>query len=502
MATKLQALREHLNTVHDLNMATAVLSWDQQTAMPVGGAAARAQQMSTLGRLSHELFTSDKTARLLDEAAAEAAQADYGSDEASLIRVTRQDYADATKLPTAFVAEEIKETALADQIWADARAQNDFAHFLPALTKVMELARRKADYLGYSDHPYDALLGMYERGMTTQRVRAIFDAHRPALVELISAITAAPQVDDSVLRRHYPLAQQREFGQMVVSALGFAFERGMQAVSVHPFCTHFSRDDVRITTRYDEHSFNEAFFGFLHEAGHGMYEQGIGANLEGSPLGGGTSLGVHESQSRLWENIVGRSRGFWSWALPKLREVFPAQLEGVTLETIYKAVNKVERSFIRVEADEATYNLHIILRFEIEQDLLTGKLKPADLPAAWNSRFTEFCGITPPNDTLGVLQDVHWSAGLIGYFPTYALGNMLSVQYYNRAVQDQPNIPADIAQGNFAPLLQWLNTHIHQHGRKFTADELTQRITGEGIQSRDYMTYLTTKYSEVYGLKS
>lgn len=500
MSEKYQELVRHLSTVHDLNMIGAVLNWDQETAMPPGGAEARAQQMSTLSRLAHEMFTADKTGELLERAESELNGVPYDSDEASMIRVVKQDYAEATKLPADFVAEYTKQTSLAHHIWAEARAKSDFNHFQPALERIMELTRQMAEYLGYTEHPYDALLGQYERGMTTKQVAEIFAAHRPALVELIAAISAARPVDDSILRQSYPIEKQREFGRMIVTTCGFDFNRGMQAISVHPFCTHFSANDVRITTRYTENYINESLFGFLHEAGHGMYEQGTAQHLDGTPLSGGTSLGVHESQSRLWENIVGRSRVFWIWALPKMKAIFPAQLEGVTVEQIYKAVNKVERSFIRVEADEATYNLHIILRFELEQDMLTGKIRIADLPDIWNTRFTEYFGITPPNDAKGVLQDVHWSAGLIGYFATYALGNLLSVQYYHAALRDHPSIPDEIAEGKFDTLRHWMNEKIHQHGRKFTGDELTRRITGEGIQSRDYITYLQTKYRDVYGL--
>jgi carboxypeptidase Taq len=270
---------------------------------------------------------------------------------------------------------------------------------------------------------------------------------------------------------------------------------------VHPFAQSFSRDDVRITTRFYPDFINPALFGMMHEAGHAMYEQGVSARVDALPLvGEGTSLGVHESQSRMWENIVGRSKGFWSWALPQLQRTFPHQLGSIDLETFYRAINKVSPSFIRVEADEATYNLHIMLRFEIEMELLAGTVKPADLARVWNERFEAFFGIVPPTDTLGVLQDIHWSAGLIGYFPTYALGNMLAAQYYRAAIAGRPSIPADIANGKFDTLHTWLTENIHQHGRKFTADELTRRITGESIQSKYYMDYLREKYGQIYGL--
>jgi carboxypeptidase Taq len=318
-------------------------------------------------------------------------------------------------------------------------------------------------------------------------------------VDLIARIAEADQVDDSILHQEFDVEKQKDFALHVVKAFGFDFERGVQDTAVHPFCTSFATDDVRITTRFYPEWLNPALFGMMHEAGHGMYEQGVARKFSGSVLQGGTTLGVHESQSRMWENLVGRSRGFWEWALPQLKETFP-QLADVSLDDFYKAINKVERSFIRVEADEATYNLHIMLRFALEKDIITGKIPVKELPDAWNDRFKEFFALVPPNDAQGVLQDVHWSSGLFGYFPTYALGNLLSVQYYNQALEDEPTIPDDIRQGKFDTLLTWLNTNIHQHGRKFTAAELTRRVTGEDIQSDDYMAYLETKFSDVYGL--
>jgi len=501
MGEKYQQLVKRLEDVHNLDRTAAVLGWDQQTQMPPGGAAARAAQLATVARLGHEIFTSDETARLIEDAAAEIVGANYDSDEASLIRVVREDYEDAVKLPAELVAEISRATTMAHEVWAKARQNNDFQSFLPSLEPILDLHLRVADFIGYDDQPYDALIDRYERGITTARVKEIFDGHKPDLIALIAAVSGNEgRVNDRVLHQPFDIDKQREFALDVIKNFGFDFHRGLQAISVHPFCTHFSRDDVRLTTRFNTDFLNPALFGMMHEAGHGMYEQGSAPSLEGTPLSGGTSLGVHESQSRMWENIVGRSKGFWSWALPRLKKQFPGQLDNVDLDTFYKAINKVQRSYIRVEADEATYNLHIMLRFDLETDMIAGKVKPADLPEEWNDRFESFFGIAPPSDTLGVLQDVHWSMGLVGYFATYALGNLLSVQYYNKAVQDRPSIPDDIANGKFDTLLTWLNENIHKHGRKYTSDELTRRVTGEGIQSRDYIQYLQTKFSEVYGL--
>jgi carboxypeptidase Taq len=495
------ALARRLRDVQAVRSASALLGWDQQVLMPGGGARARAHTLSVLARMSHELFTADETGRLLDAAALEVADLPYDSDEASLVRVMQADYTLATKLPSQFVAEQTALTSAAHEIWAHARAASDFSQFQPTLEKIIDMKRREADYLSYAEHPYDAMIDQYERGATAASVKAIFDAHKPDLIALIGQVRAnADRVDASLLHRHYPKAAQEAFARGIVGAMGFDFTRGRQDVSVHPFCISFSNGDVRITTRYSEDFLNPALFGMIHETGHAMYEQGSPDALDDLPLGGGTSLGVHESQSRMWENIVGRSYGFWSWAYPQAQAAFPDALADVSLDQFYRAVNAVGSSFIRVEADEATYNLHIMLRFELEMDLITGAVQVADLPRAWNERFEAMFGIVPPNDAQGVLQDVHWSSGLFGYFATYALGNMLAAQYYNEALKAHPAIPDEIGRGEFGTLLGWLRTNIHQHARKFTSAELTQRITGGAIASQPYTDYLRAKYTPIYGL--
>ncbi len=501
MLSNYTQLASYLSDLHNLNMAYWILMWDQQVHMPPGGAEARASQMATLSSVRHRMLTSDETARLIEDAAREVEGAPFDSDEASMIRVARRDRDAALKLPAEFVARLAHLKSAAHDVWASARANNDFAAFRPTLERMVELKIEEADRRGYADHPYDALLASHEPGLSTAEVRAIFDGHKPALVELAAAI-AEDRVDDSILHQPFDLDKQREFGLYVARALGFDFARGRLDISVHPFEIQFSRDDVRLTTRYQRDFLNPALFGTMHEAGHGMHAQGFGANLEGTFLSDLeiSSAAVAESQSRLWENIVGRSKAFWQWALPALKETFPAQFDGVDVDTFYPAINKIRRQFIRVEADELTYNLHIMLRFDLETDLLTGKVRVADLPAEWNARFEALFGIVPPTDTLGVLQDIHWSMGGFGYFPSYALGNLLSVQYFNRALRDHPAIPDDIAAGDFDTLRQWLTEHIYQHGRKFTVDELTRRVTGEGIQSRDYVAYLRGKFGAIYGL--
>jgi carboxypeptidase Taq len=498
--SKYQELLNHLQQVHHLTTTLAVLEWDMQVNLPPAGYGYRGEQIGTVTKMRHELFTSDKTAELLDASAQETGDLAYDSDEASMIRVVRQDYEQQTRFPSQFVADWARITTEAHETWAKARSESNFRHFQPTLQQVMDMARQRADYLGYSDQPYDALLGEYERGITTAEVKRIFDGHKPQLVELIAAIREnAGKVDDSVLHQPLDLAKQREFAMWAAENIGYDFQRGRQDVAVHPFATGFNRSDVRITTRYYPDFLNPALFGTMHEAGHGMYEQGSAPRLAGNMLEGGTSLGVHESQSRMWENMVGRSKPFWTWALPKLQETFPGQFD-VDLNTFYGAINRVAPSYIRVEADEATYNLHIMLRFEIETGLLNGSIEVAHLPEEWNDRFESFLGISPRNDAEGVLQDVHWSAGLVGYFPTYALGNLLAAQYYAKALESHPQIPQEATEGKFSTLLTWLNENIHQYGRKFTMNELTERVTGGAIDAGPYIAYLQQKYGEIYGV--
>jgi carboxypeptidase Taq len=496
-------LAAHLKDVHQLGIIYWILMWDQQVNMPRGGAEARGVQMGLVSRLRHEMLTSDKTARLLEDAEREMDGAPFDSDEASLLRVARREHDGSLKLPAEFVARLAEHKTAAHEAWAKARAENNFKLYQPALEKMFALKIEECQLRGYDEHPYDALLSVVEPGMTTAQVKALFDGHKPALVDLIAAISErADRVSDALVHQPFDVAKQREFALFIASAIGFDFNRGTLDVSLHPFEIQFSRDDVRLTTRFYEDFLNPSLFGTLHEAGHGVHAQGFGVNLEGTylsdlDLGSGA---LAESQSRTWENLVGRSRGFWTWAFPKLKETFPAQFAHADAESVHRAVNKVSRSFIRVEADEATYNLHIMLRFELESDVLAGKLKVADLPDAWKARFKEMLGVTPPSDTVGVLQDIHWSQGGMGHFQSYALGNLLAAQFYAKAVADHPTIPDDIAQGNFTTLLRWATDNLYRHGRKFTADELVRRVTGEPIQYRDYVRYLQAKFADIYGL--
>ncbi len=501
MADALTGLRERLSAVMDLNYAASLLSWDQRTYMPPGGTTARAHQLATLRRLSHEHFTDVEVGRLLDALAPIADDHANDSDEAALIRRTRRDYEQARKLPLEFVTEWARARALSNQAWEEARRRSDFALFQPYLEQQFDFAKRQAEYLGYDEHPYDALLDQYEPGMKTAEVRTIFDELKAGTIPLLKAIlSSGGVVDDGVLHQTFDEAKQEQFGVEVTQAFGYDWQRGRQDRTVHPFCTNFGRDDVRITTRFYPDFLSAALFGTMHEAGHAMYEQGVDPAFSRTLLSRGASLGVHESQSRLWENLVGRSRPFWQANFTRLQELFPQQLGSVDIEDFYRAINKVQPSLIRVEADELTYNLHIMLRFELEVDVIEGTVEVADLPEEWHSRMEAMLGVTPTSDAQGVLQDTHWSSGGIGYFPTYTLGNVLSVQLWERAIATHPTIPDEIARNEYGKLLGWLREHVHRYGRKYEPRELIRRATGAPLNPQPYMSYLHRKFGEIYGV--
>lgn len=498
-----ERLKARLGEVHALGGAAGVLGWDQQTYMPAGGAGARAEQLAVLGAISHRMATDDETARLLEGAEREAGGSSADDDTAAYLRVARRDFDLAVKIPTDLVAEMARVTTLAFEEWTQARGANDYARFAPWLEKVLELNRRVAQHLGYQGELYDALLDQYEPGMTAAQVRTMFETIKPDLVSLVRAVAerGPDAIDSSVLTRDFDEEAQKKFGEAVVTALGFDWSRGRQDRAVHPFCTSWTRGDVRITTRFDKNFLPTALFGSIHETGHALYEQGLAPRYDGNILEGGTSLGVHESQSRLWENLVGRSRPFWQRFYPDLQAAFPQALGDVSPEAWYRAINKVSPSLIRVEADEVTYNLHILLRFEMEVEMLEGRLSVADAPHAWNAKMQEYLGLTPPDDAQGILQDVHWSGGSMGYFPTYSVGNLLSVQFFEQADKDLGGqLAAQIGRGEFAPLRGWLEENIHQWGRKYQPHELIQRVTGGPLDPSPYLRYLKSKFGEIYGL--
>ena len=496
----MQRLKTLVAEVDDLANIANLVEWDQSVYMPRGGGEARADHLATLRRLQHEKFTSDEMGRLLGDLGKSESGADPDSDDACLLRVVRDDYDRTRKLPAAFVAEMVRHVSLSQEAWIRARNDSDFRIFRPALEKMVELKRQQAELLGPTDCLYDALLHEFEPFMKTAHLRTVFDGLKAEIVPLVAAIAKkSGAVDDAFLHQPFDVDRQKEFIFGLVREIGFDFERGRCDLTVHPFCTCMSRDDVRLATRFDPQFLNTALFGTIHEAGHGMYNQGFGPSLYRTTLAAGASLGVHESQSRFWENVVARSRGFWKYAFPLLQTSFP-HLAGVPLESFYRAINKVGPSLIRVEADELTYSLHIMLRFEMEQDLLDGCLCVADAPEAWNARMKEYLGVTPPDDKSGILQDIHWSLGYIAYFPTYALGNILSVQLYEKAVAEVPEIPDAIEAGRFAPLLGWLRENVHRHGRKHPPTELIRRVTGGALDPGPYIRYLKTKLGAIYGV--
>ncbi len=501
MEKKYQELKSRLQEINDLNSANALLNWDQSTYMPPGGAAARGRQQATIGRIAHEKFIDPAIGKLLDELAPWAEKQPYDSEEASLIRVTRRNYDQLVKVPSQLVASVSEHGTAAYQVLAKARPENDFAAIRPYLEKTLAYSRQIANCFPGYDHIADPLIDFADQGMKAETVRAVFADLREQLVPLVQAITEQEPADDSCLHQTFPEDEQLAFGWQIAQDYGYDTNRGRQDKTHHPFMTKFSLGDVRITTRTKENDLSEALFSTLHETGHALYEQGIDMSLEATPLAGGTSAGVHESQSRLWENLVGRSRGFWEHYYPRLQATFPDQLNNVSLDTFYAAINKVQRSLIRTDADEVTYNLHVMIRFDLELALLEGALEVKDLPEAWHGRYQSDLGIQAPGDTNGVLQDVHWYAGIIGgAFQVYTLGNIMSALFYNEAVNAHPDIPGQIRQGQFNTLHTWLKDNIYSHGSKFTANELIERITGGPLTIDPYIAYLKQKFGELYDL--
>ncbi|MBS1701465.1 MAG: carboxypeptidase M32 [Armatimonadetes bacterium] len=493
MSSSLDILKERMADVNALGAAMSIMDWDQQTYMPRGGAEARAAHLESLSRMRHELFTSDEVQKLV-----EAAAKDAEGDDLALVRVIKRDLELATKLPSELVARKSKLAAIAHEDWVSARTRNDFPGFAETLEKMFDICKEEAECLGYTDHIYDALTDQYEEGMTAAEWKKMYESIKGPQVELVKAIKECGPVDDSRLYGDWDKSKQSEFTEMIVKAIGFDFNRGRQDTAPHPFCTGWSVGDIRLTTRYKPY-LGSAIFGSMHEAGHGMYEQGSPEKWDLTSLAGGVSLGVHESQSRTWENIVGRSRAFWTHFLPDLQKTFPA-IADLSVDHFYKIINKVEPSLIRVEADELTYNLHTLVRFEIECAVLTDELKVKDMPEAWNAKYEEYLGVRPTTDSEGCLQDVHWSMGSIGYFPTYSMGNILSYQIWNSLEKDVNNPDELIAKGEFEPILGWLQAKIYSQGRKYTPKELILNATGEPMNAKYYLDGLGAKYRELYGL--
>jgi len=496
--------KDLINRVKEVNLigsCAAVLHWDMETQMPKGGAAHRGEQMAYLSGLTHKKFTDPKIGELLGEIESSDLVKDEFSDEGANVREIRHEYDKSVKLPQELVEEIARTTTLSQQVWVEARKKNDFAMFLPNLEKIIDLNRQVADHLGYEKEAYDALLDNYETGATYEAVSKTFAGLRDELVKLVAGISNSDKKPNmKIVEQDFDVHRQRIFGQEAAAAIGYNFHDGRLDISAHPFTTGLGPHDTRITTRYNPKHLGQALFGTLHEGGHGIYDQNLDPEHYGTPRGDAVSLGIHESQSRMWENLVGRSKPFWKHFFPRAQQVFPEALGDVKFDDFYFAINDVRPSLIRVEADEVTYNLHIMIRFEIEHAFLKGDLKAKDIPAAWNERFKEYLGITPPNDADGCLQDVHWSSGLIGYFPTYALGNLYSAQFFAKAKEEMPDLDDQFARGDFSGLKNWLGEKIHNHGQRYRAEKLVEVVTGKPLSHEPAVKYLNAKFGELYGL--
>jgi carboxypeptidase Taq len=500
MEEKFARLKRLTSEARDLFSIMAVLNWDQSTYMPSRGGAARGRQMALLAGIQQERATNPEIGRLLDELQPYAESLPFDDDNAALIRAARREYERMVRIPSKFMVEMTQLQTESFQTWAAARPENDFARVRPYLERMVDTSRRLADFFPGYEHIADPLIDFSDYGMKASDVKRIFAELRQGLVPLIQKIREQ-EIDDSCIRQKFPHEQQMQFSKAVVADFGYDFERGRLDLTHHPFTTTFSINDVRITTRVQENYLAECLFSVFHEGGHALYELGCNPAYEGTALQGGTSAGVHESQSRTWENIVGRSRAFWEYYYPRLQTVFPSQLGKVDLETFYRAVNRSTPSLIRTDADEVTYNLHPMIRFDLEMALLEGTLEVKDLPEAWNAHYASDLGITPPVDRDGVMQDVHWYGGPVGgSFQGYTLGNIISAMFYEKALAAHPQIPDEMRRGRFDTLHGWLKENVYQYGSKYTAPELIQRVTGGGMDVQPLLRYLKNKYSEIYAL--
>lgn len=494
MSPAFQALLDRYRDIDALKSAGSLLSWDRQVLMPPGGTAARSAHTSALSRMAHELLVSEETARLIEQAQA-GAEAD---DERDMVRAFRRDYDVAVKLPVALVEEKSKVSSDAYEVWKQAKATADFKLLAPYLKRLFEIAAETAQAIGYQDHIYDPLIDLFEEGATYQTARQMFDTLKPQVVALVREITERPQIDDSRIYADWDPEKLLEFARHAIAQIGFDFDSGRIDRCSNAFCTHMATPDVRMTTRHSE-SLTGIIFSSLHEMGHGLYEQCSPAEWDRTPLAGGISLGVHESQSRLWENIVGRSRSFWTYFMPALQARLP-ELAGMNVEHFYKAINKVKPSFVRIGSDELTYNLHILIRFELEVEILTGAVAVEHLPEAWNAKVQEYLGIMPPNDSVGVLQDVHWSRGSVGYFPTYTMGNLIGWQMWEVLRQDVGDTDQLMEDGKFGPILEWLREKVYGQGRRYRPAELVERVTGKPMASDAFVAGMRQKFADIYEL--
>jgi len=488
-----------MHKIKDLEYAAALLHWDMETYMPSKGIRFRSQQLATLQALGHELFSADSTGILLRELSN-----NEQLDEIQKVNIllSLEDYEKATKLPNDFVKESSVIRTEAFQAWLKAREANDYSIFRPALAKMIENKKEEADLLGAKGHIYNALLDQYEKGATVEILDPLFLNVRERLVAFVKELNENGKRSSIIFLNHiFPKDQQWNLGLELLKQMGYDFEAGRQDISAHPFTTNFSPEDVRVTTRIDENVLMSMIGSCIHEGGHALYEQGLPVDQYGLPLGSATSLGIHESQSRLWENNLGLSLSYWKANFSHLQSIFPSQLSGVTPQSFYKGINQVQPNFIRIEADELHYHLHVLIRYELEKGLLEGSISTDNLNEIWNQKYKEYLGIEVPDDNRGILQDIHWSQGLVGYFPTYSLGSFYAAQFFAQAMKEIPNLAIEIEKGHMKPLLNWLREKIHRHGRRYTSEELCTQICGEGLDFKHFMAYAERKYREIYGLE-
>ena len=484
-----------MNKIADIRYASAILQWDQETYLPSKGARIRGQQIATLSEIAHAFFTDESFGNLLQEI---QTKEDLPFVQKRNIELTWEDYTKQKKFTSAFVRELSEAVTKSFHSWIEARKANDFAVFEPSLAKLVDLKKKEADLLGYKDHPYNALLNDHDKGSTVQLLDAVFGNMRGSLKEILKTIVAHPQVQDEFLFRYYPKEKQWEFGIQVLKDLGYDFEAGRQDISEHPFTTSFNSLDVRITTRINEHDLSSMVWSCIHELGHALYEQGLPEQEYGLPAGEAASYSIHESQSRLWENHVGRSLTFCERYLPVLQQYFPDQLKNISVEDFYRGINKVQPSPIRTEADEVTYHFHVMIRYELEKKLLEGSLKTIDIREFWNQHYKDYLGITIADNKQGCLQDVHWSHGSFGYFPTYSMGSFYAAQFFNTAQQAVPTWETDLKNGDTKQLMNWLRTNIYRHGRTLTSEDLCKFVCGEGLDIHYFLKYILAKYKNIY----
>jgi carboxypeptidase Taq len=484
-----------MRKIADIRYSAALLQWDQETYLPPKGATIRGQQIATLSEIAHQHFTEEKLGALLQEL---GGRDDLSVLEQMNVKRTWEDYSKQKKFTSVFVRELTEAVNKSFHSWLEARKANDFAVFAPDLSKLVTLKKKEAELLGYERHPYDALLNDFDKGSNVQLLDGVFNSIRQPLKDILDKIQSRPQVSNAFLNRHYPKDQQWAFGMQVLKDMGYDLQAGRQDISEHPFTTNFNSRDVRVTTRIDENDLGNMVWSCIHEGGHALYEQGLPDEQYGLPLGEAASLTIHESQSRLWENHVGRSKAFCVHYFPILQQYFPEQLKDVTVERFYQGINQVAPSFIRTEADEVTYHFHVMIRYELEKQLLSNALQPKDIPAYWNEHYEQYLGVKVPDDKKGCLQDVHWSHGSFGYFPTYSLGSFYAAQFYNTAGKTIQNLENQVQNGDTAALLQWLRSRVHRHGRLFTSEELSEQVSGEVLNIQYFLRYLLDKYKDIY----